>query len=167
MPESNVAGGDAAVQQLIKLVGIRIHEDRLPGAACGQRRNRGLGRHVLQGIHADAQMRQERLWQNFAQFIIDGRGTGRVTVAAAITAERAEKGAVRRTGMQAVQAVDNVQSFFVRLKRLDGFRKLGLRQRTAPFHPVRNASRRIETLVLQKENNPLSENLKKEFIKQR
>ena len=87
-----------------------MHEDRLPGAAGRQRRNRGLGRHVLNRVHADAQMRQQRLRQHLAQFIIDRRCTGRHAVTTAIAAERAEEGAVGRAGVDAVQPVDDVQA---------------------------------------------------------
>ena len=107
-----------------------MHEDRLPGAAGRQRRNRGLGRHVLNGVHADAQMRQQRLRQDLAQFIIDGRSTGRHTVTTAIAAERAEEGAMRRAGVHAVQAVDDMQSFLVMVRvHSIGSGSFGFRQR--------------------------------------
>lgn len=51
---------------LIQMIRIRMLEDRLPGTAGRQRRKRGRGRHVLDRVHADAQMRQQRLRQDFA-----------------------------------------------------------------------------------------------------
>ena len=56
--------------------------------------------------------------------------------------------------MQAVQAVDDVQSLLIRLKCLDGLRKPGLRQRAAAGHAFRNAGRRVEALVLHEEDDP-------------
>ena len=65
-------------------------------------------------------MRQQRLRQGLAEFIIDGGTTGRHTVTAAIPAERTEEGAMRGAGVHAVQAVDDVQSLLVGSSALMG-----------------------------------------------
>ena len=57
--------------------------------------------------------------------------------------------------MDAMQPVDNVQTFLVGFQRADGFRKFGFRQRAATPHPFWNAGRRIKALVLHKEDNSL------------
>ncbi len=106
-----------------------MHENRPTATAGRQCRNRGLGRHVLNGVHADAQMGQKRLRENLAEFVIDRGTTGRHTVTAAIPAERTEEGALRGTGVYAVQAVDDVQSFLIRFECLDGLGKFCFRQR--------------------------------------
>ena len=106
-----------------------MHEDGLPCAAGGQVRDRRLGCHVLHGVHADAQMRQERLRQGIAELIVNGGCTGWHAIAATITTERAEEGTVRWTGMQAVEAVDDVESFLVRLQRFNRLGQLGFGQR--------------------------------------
>ena len=105
-----------------------MHEDRLPGATGRQRRDRGLGGHVLNRVHADTQVGQQRLRQDLAEFIIDGRGARRDPVTTAIAAERAEEGAVRGAGVLAVQAVDDVQAFFVGFQGLNGLRQCGTGQ---------------------------------------
>ena len=100
-------------------------------------------------------MRQKRLRQSFAQFIINGGTTGRHTITATISAECSEERAVRRTRVYAMQTVDDVQSLFVGFQCLDGLRKFGLRQRSAAGHAFRNTGLRIKTLVLHEENNSL------------
>lgn len=62
---------------------------------------------------------------------------------------------MRWTGVRSMQAVDDVQSLFVRFERADWFWKFLLRQRTATAHPVRNAGLGIEALILHKENDSL------------
>ena len=153
--ESNVACGDTTIQHLIKMIRIRMHENRLSGAAGRQRCNRGLGRHVLNGVHADAQMRQKRLRHDLAQFIIDRRCTGRHTVTTTIAAERAKEGAVRGTGVESMQTVDDVQPLLVRFECTDRLGKFCFRKRAAAVHPFWNTGLRIEALVLHEEDHTL------------
>ena len=132
-----------------------MHEDRLARSARRQVRDRGFGLHVLHRVHADAEMRQQRLGKHLAQIIVNRGAAGRHAIAAAVTAERSEERAVRRAGVEAVQTVDDVQTLLEGLKRLDRLRKLRLGQRTAARHARRNAGLRIESLVLQEEDHAL------------
>ena len=94
MPLPDGTRGDPAVQHLVKVIRIGMHEDRLPGATGRQRRDGGLGGHVLYRVHTDTEVGQQHLRQDLAQFIIDGRGARRDPVTTAIAAKRAEEGAV-------------------------------------------------------------------------
>ncbi len=124
MLQSNIAGGDTTEQHLVKVIGIGMHEDRLRGTAGRQRRNGRLGLHVLHRIHTDAQMRQQSLRQYLAQLIIDRRSAGRNSITTSIATQRTKEGAVRRTGVQAMQTVDDVQSFLVRFEWTDRLRSV-------------------------------------------
>ena len=56
----------------------------------------------------DQQVWKQCFRQNLAKFVVDGRPTGRHPVTTTIAAKRAEKCAVRWTGMHTVQTVDDV-----------------------------------------------------------
>ena len=62
---------NSSVKSLVKMVRIRVHEDRLPSSARRKVRNSWLGLHVLQRIHPDTQMRQQGVRQSLAQLIIN------------------------------------------------------------------------------------------------
>ncbi len=98
-------------------------------------------------------MRKQRLRKNLAQFVIDRRSARRNSVTAAIATQCAEECAVRGTGVQPVQAVDDVQSFFVGFQSVDWFRQFRFRQRSAVLHPRGNAGFGIEPLILHEEDD--------------
>ena len=152
---ADFALGYTAIKHLVQVVRIGVHEDGLSRTAGRELRNRGLDRHALHGVHADAEMRQQRLRQDLAQFIIDRRCSRRRTVTTAIAAQRAEEGAVVRIGVHAVQTVNYVQTLLVRLQSLYGFGQFRLSKGTTVFHARGNSRRRIEPLVLHEENDAL------------
>ena len=119
---SNVARRNPAIQHLVQLIGIRIHENRLPGTTGRQGRQRGLGRHVLNRVHADAKMRQQCLGQYLADFIVDGRSTRWHTITTAVATQGTKESTVRGTGMRTVQTVNDVQPV---LKRFQCLNRLG------------------------------------------
>ena len=155
VPLANRPRRNAAEQHLVQVIRIRVHEDWLARATGREIRHRRLGLHVLQRIHANAKMRQQRLRQYLAQRVINRRATRRHTVAAAITTQRTKERTVRRAGVNPMQTVDNVQPLLVRLQRLNRFRQLRLGQRTAALHASRNCRQRIKPLILHEENHPL------------
>ena len=59
-----------------------------------------------------------------------------------------------RVGVAAVQSGDDMHSVFVRLQSLHGLCKGQPAERTAFLQIIRDAGQRIETMVLQKENDP-------------
>ena len=128
VPLANRPLRNAAVQHLIQVVGIRVHENRLARATRREICHGRLGLHVLQRIHADAKMRQQCLRQRLAQRVINGRPTRRHAVAAAVPAQRTKERTMRRAGVHTVQTVNDVQPFLVRLQRLDRLRQLHLGQ---------------------------------------
>ena len=150
---ANVTLGDAAVEHLVEVVRVGVHEDRLARATGRQVGDRGLGLHVLHGIHADAQMGQKRLGKDLAQLVVDRGSAGRHAIASAIAAERAKEGTVRGAGVHAVQTVDDVQAFLEGLQRLDGLGQLGCGQRAAVAHSRRDAGLRVEALILHEEDH--------------
>ena len=95
---ADVPLGDATVEELVKVVGIGVHEDGLACAACREVGNGGLGLHVVERVHPDAEVREEGFGELLTEFVIDGGGTGRDAVAATITAESSEEGAVGGAG---------------------------------------------------------------------
>ena len=138
------------------MIRVGVHEDRLPRAAGGQVCDRRLGLHVLDGVHADAQMRQQCLRQSFADFVVDRRCTWWHTVASAIPAQRAEERAVRRAGVGAMQTVDDMQAIFVWLKRTDRLGQRDLGQRSTVLQSLGNACIGMEPLVLHEEHDSLA-----------
>ena len=66
--------------------------------------------------------------KNLAEFVVDGGGAGRDTIASTISAEGSEKGTMGRTGVNSVETVDDVKPVFVGLEILDGLREFGLCQ---------------------------------------
>jgi hypothetical protein len=62
---------------------------------------------------------------------------------------------VRRTGVDTVQAVDDVKSVFKGLQRLDRLRQFGFGQRATVFHTRRDAGLRIKALILHEKDHPL------------
>ena len=131
-----------------------MHEDRATRAARRKVRNRWLGLHVFDGIHADTQVRQKRLGKRFAQLVINRGSAGSNTVATAITAERTKERTVGRARMLAVQTGNDMHLLLERLQRFDRLRKNSLSQRTASFHSSRDTGRRIHSLVLHEKDHP-------------
>ena len=141
---------DAAVEHLVEVIGIGVHEDGLTRAAGGEIRHGGFRGHVFQRVHADAQVRQERFRQNLAQLIVDGGGDRRRAIVAAITTECSKESTVRGTRVQAVQTIDDVEPLFKRLQRCDRLWQFGLSQRAAVLHARRDAGAGFKALVFAK-----------------
>ena len=62
---ADVALGDATVKKLIEMVGVGVHEDGLARAACREIGNGGLGLHVIERVHPDAEVRKKGLGEMF------------------------------------------------------------------------------------------------------
>ena len=125
---ANRALRNATVKHLIEVIRIRVHEDRLTRAAGRKIRHCRLSLHVLDRVHADAQMRQKRFGQRVAQRVINRRPTRGHAVAAAIATESAKERTMRRAGMGAMQPVNNLQSLLVRFQRLNRLGQFHLSQ---------------------------------------
>ena len=116
---ADVALGNSTVKHLVEMIGIGVHEYR---TSCSARRKIGngwLALHVFEGVHPDAEMGQKSFGEHLAQFIIDRRSAGRNSITATVTSQGSEKSTVRRASVNAMQAVDNMQSLFKRLKSFD------------------------------------------------
>ena len=152
---ADVALGDAAVEKLIEMVGVGVHEDGLACAACREVGDGGLGLHVVEGVHPDTKVGEERLGEVLTEFVVDGGGAGWDAVTAAIAAESSEEGAVGGAGVGAVEAVDDVELFFEGLEGGDGVGEDGFGEEAAVDHVGGDAGLGIEALVLEKEDNAL------------
>ena len=143
----------SAIEHLVKMVRVGMHENGLTCSAGRKIRYGGLRSHVPKRIHSDAEMGQEGLGQSFAEGVID-RGTARWDpITSAISSQCSKKGAVRGAGMQSMQPIDNMQALLVGLQRLDGLWQYSLGQGTTVFHACRNTGHRIKPLVLKKEDH--------------
>jgi hypothetical protein len=58
-------------------------------------------------------------------------------------------------GVFSVKSVNDMQTLLEWLKGFDGFRKFSIGQGATVFHPIRDTSTRLKTLILEKENDPL------------
>ena len=70
-------------------------------------------------------MGKERFGENFAQLVVNGRSARRHTVASAIPTKSTEERTVRRTGVTAVETVDDVKAI---LKGIECLNRLGQRR---------------------------------------
>ena len=133
-----------------------MHEDRLSCTARRKISHRRLGLHVFHGVHSDAEMRKKSFGENFAQLVVNGRSARRHTVASAISTKSAEERAVRRTGVTAVETVDDVETILERIECLNRLGQRRISEGTIIANTgCRKAGLGIESLVLHEENHPL------------
>ena len=135
---ADVALRDAAVEHLVKVVRVRVHEDRLARAAA----RKGSPPWAWPSCFPWSPCRCRGGAGGFREAPCSARSRssaplGGDPVAATIAAERAEEGAVGGAGVQAVEAVDDVHALLERLQRLDRLRQHRLRQGTAVGHARR------------------------------
>lgn len=152
---TNVALGNAAVEELIEVVRVGVHEDGLARAACREIGDGGLSLHVVERVHPDAEVGEEGFREVLTEFVVDGGGAGRNAVAAAIPTECSEEGAVGRAGVLAVKTVDDVELFLEGLKGGDGVGENGFGEGTAIDHVGGDAGLGVESLVLHEEDHAL------------
>ena len=85
--------------------------------------------------------------------MVDGSASRRTSNAATIAAERPEESAVARTGMPAMEAVNDVKPVLEGFKCFDGLLELKAIERCVLFQTLGYGGIRIKSLVLKKEND--------------
>ncbi len=83
-----------------------------------------------------------------ANHMVDSGASGRTSYAATVATEGTKKGAVTRTRVLAMKAIDDVNPVFQRFKCLNGFFELKTIERCGLFQTLGNCGVRIKSLVL-------------------